>query len=67
MKLSGRIPGHYRTKPRRNSQPFAITIPRRVSIPLLETVRSELQKMEDLGKVVHPTDWCAGMVVVAKR
>ena len=65
----GEIPGQYDIKLRSDSQPFVITTPRRVSIPLLEIVRSELQQMEDLGvtrKVEHSTDLCAGMVVVAK-
>ena len=59
----------YEIKLRSDPQPFAITTPRRVSIPLLEIVRSELQQMEDLGvirKVEKLKDWCAGMVVVAK-
>ena len=59
----------YEIKLRSDSQPFAITTPRRVSVPLLEIVRSELQKIEDIGlirKVEYPTDWCYGMVVVAK-
>ena len=66
----GKIPGQYEIQLRSDAQPFAITTPRRVSIALLEIVRSELQQMEDLGvirKVEKPTDWCAGMVVVAKR
>ena len=32
-------------------------------------MRSELQRMEELGlirEVEYPTDWCAGVVVVAK-
>ena len=47
----GKIPGQYEIKLRSDSQPFAITTPRRVSIPLLEIVRSELQQMEDLGVI----------------
>ena len=49
--------------------PFALTTPRRVAIPLMESVRAELQKMEMLGvisRIETPTDWCAGMVVVPK-
>ena len=65
--MSGKAKG--KAQESSDSQPFAITTPRRVSIPLLEIVRNELQQMEDLGvirKVEKPTDWCAGMVVVAK-
>jgi len=65
-----RIRGQYEIKIRSDSQPFAITTPRRVSVPMQESVRSEFHQLEDLGvirKVEHPTDWCAGMVVVAKN
>ena len=65
----GKIPGQNEIKLRSDSQPFAITTLRRVSIPLLEIVRFELQPMEDLGvirKVENPTEWWASMVVVAK-
>ena len=47
----GKIPGQYEIKLCNDSQPFAITTPQRVSIPLLEIVRSELQQMEDLGVI----------------
>ena len=46
--------------------PFCVVTPRRVSIPLMDVVK---QRMEDLQVIRHvntPTDWCAGMVVVAK-
>ena len=55
----GKIPGQYEIRLRSDSQPFAITTPRRVSIPLLETVRNYLQRMKDLGgirRVENPTD-----------
>ena len=65
----GKIPVQYEIKLRNDSQPFTITTPRHVSIPLLDIVKSELQQMEDLGvihKVENPTYWFAGIVVVAK-
>ena len=65
----GKISGQYEIKLRNDCQRFDITTPRRVSFPLLEIVRSELQQLEDIGvirKVEQPTDWCAGMVLVAK-
>ena len=55
----GKIPVQYEIKLRSDSQPFAISTPQRVSVPLLEIVRSELQQMEDLGlirKVENPRD-----------
>ena len=48
---------------------FALSTPRRVSIPFLEVVKRELQRMEDrqvIRRVDTPTDWCAVVVVVAK-
>ena len=52
---------------REDATPFALSTPRRVSIPLLPVVEAELKKMEGLWvirRVESPTDWCAGMVVV---
>lgn len=47
----------------------ALSVPRRVPLPLLEKVKTELQRMESEGvirRVEEPTDWCAGMVVIPK-
>ena len=60
----GKIPGQYELKLRSDSEPFAITAPRRVSILLLETVRNELEQMKDLGGIRKVEK--AGIVVVAK-
>ena len=52
-----------------DAKPFAIHTPRKVPIPLMEKVKSELDRMLRLGvisKVDEPTQWCAGMVVVPK-
>ena len=54
----------------RMSVPFGLSTPRRVSIPLMDVVKRELQRIEDLQvirRVDTPTEWCAGMVVVAKQ
>ena len=67
--LGGMSGGDYRIQLREDAVPFALSTPRRVSIPLMDVVKRELQKMEDLQvirRVDTPTDWCAGMVVVAK-
>lgn len=48
---------------------FALTTPRRVPIPLMKSVKAELENMEELGvisRIEELTDWCAGMVVVPK-
>ena len=61
--------GDYSIQLREDAVPFALSTPRRVSIPLMDGVKRELQRMEDLQvirRVDTPTDWCAGMVVVAK-
>ena len=61
--------GDYSIQLREDAVPFALSTPRRVSIPLMDVVKRELQRMEDLQvirRVDTPMDWCAGMVVVAK-
>ena len=61
--------GDYSIQLREDAVPFALPTPRRVSIPLMDVVKRELQRMEDLQvirRVDTPTDWCAGMAVVAK-
>ena len=65
----GKMEGEYTIQLREGAQPFALTTPRRVAIPLMDQVRNELDRMENLGvisQVAEPTDWCAGMVVVMK-
>ena len=65
----GKLQGQYHIKQKDNAQPFALTVPRRVAIPLLPKVKEELERIEAMGvisKVDEPTDWCAGLVVVPK-
>lgn len=65
----GELKEEYVIRLRPGAKPFALSVPRRVPIPLHDVVREELQKLESEGvirKVDHPTDWCAGMVVVPK-
>ena len=65
----GRLQGEYSIQLKEGAVQFAQTAPRRVAIPLTESVRAELQRMEKLGvisRIESPTDWCAGMVVVPK-
>ena len=50
--------------------PHCIYTPRRVSPPLREKVKQELDRMESTGvikKISDPTAWSAGMVVVPKK
>ena len=47
--------------------PYQLSAPRRVPLPLLEPLKAELKRMEDLGvirKVKQPTEWCHSIVVV---
>ena len=65
----GQLDGEYRITLNENAQPHALSVPRRVPIPLLPKVKAELEKMESSGvifKVDECTDWCAGMVCIPK-
>jgi len=65
----GRMTGAYHIYLKDDAAPFALTAPRRVAIPLMPKVKSELECMERMGVITRvnvPTDWCAGMVVVPK-
>ena len=65
----GKLEGEYSIKLQEGAKPFALTVPRRVTIPLMKQVKAELTRMEQLGvitRVSEPTEWCAGMVVVPK-
>ena len=65
----GKLEEEYTIRLREGAQPFALNTPRRVPVPLMQSVKEELDRMERLGvisPVEAPTDWCAGMVVVPK-
>ena len=51
--------------------PHALYTPRNVPIPMRENVKiKKIDRMESIGvisKVLEPTPWCAGMVVVPKK
>ena len=66
----GEIEGEYEIKLNENSKPFALTVPRKVPLPLLSKTKQEIDRMLKIGvirKVNEPTDWCALMVVVPKQ
>ena len=51
-------------------KPYAISVARRVPIPLMDKVKQELQRLESadiIEAVEEPTDWCAGIVPVLKK
>ena len=65
----GEMSGEYHITLKEGAKPYALSVPRRVPIPLLPQVKQELENMEKTGvifRVDQPTDWCAGMVVVPK-
>ena len=65
-----KIEGEHTIQLEDDAKPFALSTLQRVVIPLPESVKQELQRMEDMGmiaKVQQSTQWCAGMVVVPKQ
>eukprot|EP00794_Sanderia_malayensis_P013315 gene13315-14688_t len=67
----GTMDGEFAIKLVPDAKPFALTIPRRVALPLMGKVKDELARMENLDVITKipegvPTEWCAGMVVVPK-
>ena len=66
----GKLTGEYNIKLREGAQPYAVTTPRRIALPLLPKVKEELERLEFQGvisRVEEPTDWCAPIVVVPKQ
>lgn len=65
----GKLEGSYKIMLTEGAVPCALSAPRRVPLPLVEKVRLELCRMEEMGvirRIKEPTAWCAGMVVVPK-
>lgn len=65
----GKLEGSYKIKLSEGAVPYALSAPRRVPLPLVEKVKLELHRMEEMGvirRIEEPTPWCAGMVVVPK-
>lgn len=65
----GCLKGEYRIKLKEDAKPYALSLPRRVPLPLHDKVKVELQRMEKMGVIMpieEATDWCAGMVVAPK-
>ncbi len=52
-----------------DAKPYALSLPRRVPLPLHDKVKVELQRMEKMGVIMpieEATDWYTGMVVAPK-
>ena len=59
----GKLQGEYIIKLQEDAKPYALTVPRRVAIPLMQLV-DRLERMERSGvitRVSEPTEWCAGI------
>ena len=65
------MPGEeYKIHMRDDAVPFCVTAPRRVPLAHREPLKDELKRLEDqdiIFKVTTPTDWCAPIVVSAKK
>ena len=58
-----------RIKLRPDAQPYNLATPRRVSAPLMKSLKEELQRMETndiITRVTAPTEWCSPIVVALK-
>ena len=70
MRPLGDLMEPYNAVLREDVRPYSLTVPRRIAIPLLPQVKSELERMlrlDVMRPITQPTDWCAGIVVVPKR
>jgi predicted aspartyl protease len=67
----GELEEEYNIELEQDAQPYAISSPRRIALPLLPKVKEALEQMVDQGVIRQldpnePSKWCAGMVVVPK-
>lgn len=65
----GELREAYSIKLHQDAQPFSLSVPRRIPLPLHKAVKKQLQKMETEGVICctdAPTEWCSGIVVVPK-
>ena len=63
----GKLEGGYAIRLQKGAQPFALNIPRRVPVSLMQAVKDKLDCMQQLRVielVETPTEWCAEIVVV---
>ena len=53
-----------------DAKPFAISVPKKVPLPLYQKTSDELDRMLETGVISlvgQPTDWCTPMVVTPKN
>lgn len=59
----------YVIKLKDDAKPFALTVPRKVPMPLYDVTKSKIERMLESGvisPVDNPTEWCVPMVVTPK-
>ena len=65
----GELHGEYKILIKPNAKPYALNVPRKVPLSLLDKTKKELDKMLDMGAISRAeghTSWCAPMVVILK-
>lgn len=65
----GELQEKYTIRLKSGAQPYSLSVPRRIPLPLFDVVKRELDAMEAQGvirRVDKPTAWCSGLVVVPK-
>ena len=65
----GQVKDSYTITLKEDAIPFAISVPRKVPLPLYQKTKEELDRMLETGVISpmdQPTDWCAPMVVTPK-
>jgi len=66
----GTLEGQYKIHLKPNALPYCLGTARNIPLPICEDVKATLTQMEAQGvisKVIQPTPWCTGMVVVKKK
>ena len=65
----GQMKDSYTITLKEDAKPFAISVPRKVPLPLYRKTKDELDRVLEtvvISPVDQPTDWCAPMVVTPK-
>ena len=65
----GKMKKEYLVRLKEDAQPYSISAPRRLALPMRNKVKEELKSLEEqeiIRPVVEPTDWCAPIVAVPK-
>ena len=60
----GQLKGDYKIKLKGSAQPFALSVPRRVALPLRSKVKQEVDRMEEMGVIHSP---CRGTYLLVCR